>query len=404
MKNHMVGLCVVAALCVSTVAKEAVMSPSARGGFNGLNLGMGNLFRVSDAKSRSIGPENLSGEKGRGGMASLEEGNAAHAASELGQGWKVNPYIFIEAGQECTLAEVDGEGAIQHIWMTPTGNFRESILRFYWDDETQPSVEVPVGDFFAVGWQPDLPRIKSLAVCVNPGSGLNCYWQMPFRKKFKVTMENRGSEKMTLYYQIDYTLTRVPADAGYFHAQFNRVHPVPKDKVYTIVDNIKGKGQYVGTYLARGTYDTGWWGEGEIKFYMDGDTDFPTICGTGEEDYFCGSYGFAMHEDEDGVNQYENFDSPYSGFYYFPEDPETSYQTKIGEYRWHILDPIRFESDLKVTIQSLGWKEDGLYNTLQDDLASVAFWYQQEPHNPFPKLPPNEQLVIKSKNPNPAKQ
>ena len=402
-RSALIGVCVVVGLCASAMAEEVAMSSNTPDRFNGLDLGMGNLFRISNAKSRSISPENFTGEKGKGGMADLEEGIAAHAASELGRGWKVSPYLFIEPGQEYTLAEVEGEGAIQHIWMTPTGNFRQSIIRFYWDGETQPSVEVPVGDFFAAGWQPALPRIKSLAVCVNPGSGLNCYWQMPFRKNFKVTMENRGSERMALYYQIDYTLTQIPADAGYFHAQFNRTHPVPKDKVYTIVDHIKGMGHYVGTYLARGTYDAGWWGEGEIKFYMDGDGDFPTICGTGEEDYFCGSYGYAMHKGKDGVNHYENFDSPYSGFHYFPDDPETSYQTKIGQYRWHILDPIRFESDLKVTIQSLGWKEKGLYNTLQDDMASVAFWYQQEPHNPFPELPPNDQLIIKDENLNPSK-
>ncbi|MEN8116112.1 MAG: glycoside hydrolase family 172 protein [Bacteroidota bacterium] len=372
--------------------------------FNGLDLNMGNLYRMSDAQSRSISPENFTGEKGKGGMATLEEGNAAHAASELGQGWKVNPYIFIEPGEEYTLAEVEGEGAIQHIWMTPVCDFRLVIIRFYWDDETEPSVEVPVGDFFASGWgRSALPQITSQAVCVNPGSGLNSYWQMPFRKKFRITMENRSNDRASLYYQIDYTLTDISDDAGYFHAQFNRIHAVPKDDVYTITDNIKGKGHYVGTYIARGTFDHGWWGEGEIKFYMDGDKEFPTICGTGEEDYFCGSYGFAMHRDENGVNQYESFDSPYSGFHYFPDDPEISYVTRLGEYRWHILDPIRFESDLKVTIQSLGWKKGGLYNTLEDDMASVAFWYQQEPHNPFPELPANDKLIIKKKNPNPAK-
>lgn len=402
-KHYLVGLTIMAGLCASAMAKGTTPPSNTPAGFNGLDLGMGNLFRLSDAKSRSISPEHFTGEKGMGGMATLEEGSAAHAAAELGQGWKVNPYIIIEPGQEFTLADVEGEGAIQHIWMTPTGDFRQSILRFYWDDETHPSIEVPVGDFFAAGWQPALPQIKSLAVCVNPGSGLNCYWQMPFRKNFKITMENRSKAKMSLYYQVDYTLTPIPDDAGYFHAQFNQERPVPKDKVYTLVEGIKGKGHYVGTYLARGTYDAGWWGEGEIKFYMDGDVDFPTICGTGEEDYFCGSYGYSMHKDKQGVNQYKSFDSPYSGFHYFPDDPATSYQTKIGQYRWHILDPIRFETDMKVTLQSLGWKEKGLYNSLQDDLASVVFWYQQEPHNPFPKLPTNDQLIIQRKNPNPAK-
>ncbi len=367
--------------------------------YNGLDLSMGNLYRMSDAKSRSISPENFTGEKGEGGMATLEEGNAAHAARDLGQGWKVNPYIFIEPGEEFTLAEIDGEGAIQHIWMTPVCDYRLTIIKFYWDDETEPSIEVPVGDFFASGWGMSFePQITSLAVCVNPRSGLNCYWQMPFRKKCKITMENIDDKKARLYYQVDYTLTDVPDDAAYFHAQFNRVHPFPAGDVYTIVDNIKGKGQYVGTYIARGAYDAGWWGEGEIKFFLDGDTDFPTICGTGEEDYFCGSYGYHEHRDGEGIVQYDQFDSPYTGFHYFKDNPEISYETKIGEYRWHILDPIRFENDLKVTIQSLGWQSGGRYLPLQDDMASVAYWYQQEPHNPFPDLPSKEKLIITKEN------
>ena len=370
--------------------------------FNGLDLNMGNLYRMSDAKSRSISPENFTGEKGKGGMATLEEGNAAHAARDLGQGWKVNPYIFIEPGEEFVLAEIEGEGAIQHIWMTPVCDYRLTIIKFYWDDEPEPSVEIPVGDFFASGWGMSFePRIKSLAVCVNPRSGLNCYWQMPFRKKCKITMENIDDKKARLYYQIDYTLTDVPDDAAYFHAQFNRVHPYPIKEDYTIVDNIKGKGQYVGTYIARGAYDAGWWGEGEIKFFIDGDTDFPTICGTGEEDYFCGSYGYNDHRDGEGIVQYDEFDSPYTGFHYFKDNPELSYETKIGQYRWHILDPIRFENDLKVTIQSLGWQSGGRYLPLQDDMASVAYWYQQEPHNAFPDLPSKEKLIIKKANPNP---
>src|SRR5688500_14978892 len=120
--------------------------------FNGLDMNMGNLYRMSDAKTRSISPENLTGEPGKGGMATIEQGNARNAARDLGQGWKVNPYIHIEPGKPFPLAEINGSGAIQHIWMTPTGNWRYSILRFYWDDETTPSVEVPVGDFFGMGW------------------------------------------------------------------------------------------------------------------------------------------------------------------------------------------------------------------------------------------------------------
>lgn len=374
--------------------------------FNGLDLNMGNLYLMSDANSRSISPENLTGEKGKGGIATLEEGTAAHAASDLGQGWKVNPYIFIESGDEFTLAEITGEGAIQHIWMTPVCNYRLAIIRIYWDDETDPSVEVPVGDFFASGWGMSFePRIISVAVCVNPRSGFNSYWQMPFRKKCKITMENLDIEKIRLYYQIDYALTDIPDHAAYFHAQFNRVHPVPDKRDYTIVENIAGKGHYVGTYLARGAYDENWWGEGEVKFFIDGDKDFPTICGTGEEDYFCGSYGYNGSRDENGIPHFEEFNSPYTGFYYFLDDPEVSYQMKIGQYRWHILDPVRFKTGLKVTIQSLGWQSDGSgkYQHLQDDLASVAYWYQQEPHNPFPDLPSKDRLIIKKENPNPNK-
>ena len=156
--------------------------------FNGLDMNLGNLSRLSDAKTRSIGPENLTGEPGKGGMATLENGSAREAARELGQGWKVNPFIVIKPGETFTMAEISGAGAIQHIWMTPTGNWRFSIFRIYWDDETEPSVETPVGDFFGMGWG-TYAQLNSLPVTVNPGSAFNCYWVMPFRKKCKITTE-----------------------------------------------------------------------------------------------------------------------------------------------------------------------------------------------------------------------
>ena len=353
--------------------------------------GMDHLYQLSDAKSRSISPENFTGEKGKGGMATLEEGSAAKAARELGQGWKVNPYIHIQPGETFTLGEITDSGVIRHIWMTPVGDYRLMILRFYWDGEETPSIEVPVGDFFAAGWGiRNEPRITSLAVCVNPRSGFNSYWQMPFRKGFKITMENMGEKQASVYYQIDYTLEDVANDTPYFHAQFRRVNPLPFKDVYTIVDGVKGKGQYVGTYLAHGANGEGWWGEGEIKFYLDGDTDFPTICGTGEEDYFCGSYGYNEHE-ENGKAVFENFTSPYTGFYHVPFEGK---QRRFGQYRWHVVDPIRFDEDLRVTIQCLGWQSEGRYLPLEDDMASVAYWYQVEPHQAFPALPAKEQLVI----------
>ena len=181
--------------------------------FNGLGMSLGNLPRLSHARTRSISAENFTGEKGRGAMAT--EGTGAKAATELGRGWKVSPSLRIKAGQTFVLADIQGPGAIQHIWMTPSGHWRFSILRIYWDDEKDPSVECPAGDFFACGWG-RFAQVSSLPVCVNPGNGFNCYWEMPFRKRCKITMTNIDTNQMTLYYQIDYTLTDVPKDVAYF--------------------------------------------------------------------------------------------------------------------------------------------------------------------------------------------
>ncbi|MFZ2145871.1 MAG: glycoside hydrolase family 172 protein [Sedimentisphaerales bacterium] len=353
--------------------------------FNGLDMNMGNLPRLSYAKTRSISPESFTGEKGRAGMAA--EGTGAKAARELGQGWKVSPSVSIEAGQTFVLADIQASGAVQHIWMTPTGDNRLSILRMYWDGEKNPSVESPVGDFFACGLG-QYTQLTSLAVCVNPKSGFNCYWLMPFQKGCKITMTNIDDKSMVLYYQVDYTLTAVPEDMAYFHAQFRRVNPLPYKEVYTILDGVRGQGHYVGTYMTWGSNSPGWWGEGEIKFYMDGDEEFPTICGTGTEDYFCGSYGF----DKPQGRGYQEFNAPYTGM---PQVIESETQPRFSLYRWHIMDPIRFAKDLKVTMQALGWQSGGRYLPLQDDLSSVAFWYQTEPHAPFPKLPDKNSLKIK---------
>ena len=357
--------------------------------FNGLGLNLGNLSRLSRAKTRSISPENFAGEKGKGAMAT--EGTGAECARDLGQGWKISPSIRIQPGECRELADIAGPGAIQHIWMTPTGHWRFSILRIYWDDQEQPSVECPVGDFFACGWG-KFAQVSSLAVCVNPGSGLNCYWEMPFRKRCRMTMTNIASEPTTLYYQIGHTLTDVPEDAAYLHAQFRRTNPLPYKEVYTILDGVKGWGHYVGTYLAWGVNNCGWWGEGEIKFYLDGDRDFPTICGTGTEDYFCGAYNFDVGKEQGG---YREFTTPYTGLsQVIRPDGLYASQTRFGMYRWHIMDPIRFERDLRVTIQALGWMSGGRYLPLQDDIASVAYWYQALPTAPFPALPERDCLEI----------
>ena len=356
-----------------------------KSGFNGLKMDLGNLPRLSHAKTRSVSPENFTGEKGKGGMAT--EGTGARAARELGQGWKVSPSVRINPGQTFVMVDIKGAGAIQHIWMTPTGNNRLNILRIYWDGEKTPSVECPAGDFFACGMG-EYIKVTSLAVCVNPKSGFNCYWEMPFRKRCKITMTNIDEKPMTLYYQIDYTLTDIPKDAAYFHAQFRRTNPLPDKTDYVILDGVKGWGHYVGTYMIWGSNSPGWWGEGEIKFFMDGDKKFPTICGTGTEDYFCGSYGF----DNPKGGGYQEFNTAYAGM---PQVIMSEKQPRFGLYRWHIMDPIRFEKDLKVTIQALGWQSGGRYLPLKDDLSSVAFWYQTEPHRAFPKLPDKDSLKNK---------
>jgi hypothetical protein len=361
--------------------------------FNGLGMNLGNLSRLSDAVTRSISPENFTGEKSKGGMAT--EGTGSGPARDLGQGWKVSPSVRVGPGETFTLADIEGQGAIQQIWMTPTGHWRFAILRIYWDDQKEPSVECPVGDFFACGWG-RYAQVTSLPVCVNPGSAFNCYWEMPFRKRCRITLQNIAEDPMTLYYQVNYTLTEVPEDCAYFHAQFRRTNPLPYKDVYTILDGIQGKGHFVGVYMAWGLNNTQWWGEGEIKFYLDGDGEFPTICGTGTEDYFCGSYNFDLGKDRGG---YCEFTTPYAGL---PQviRPDGLYdsQTRFGMYRWHIMDPVRFDKDLRITIQALGWRNrtsgGRRYLPLQDDIASVAYWYQTLPAAPFPELPEKDYLEV----------
>jgi len=372
---------------------------------------MESVFILTSAKSHSISPENPTGEKGQGGKADLNTGSAGHAAKDLGVGWKVNPNVNVAPGSTFTLAQFKGEGIVNHIWMTLGGKaqYRSAILRMYWDDEKGASVETPVGDFFGAGWgRKNEPRINSAAIAVNSGSGFNSFWPMPFRKGFRMTLENRSALPLSIYYEVSFAETAVPAQAAYFHAQFRMVDRLKPGTVYTIVDGIRGKGQYVGTSLSHGARSPGWWGEGEVKFYVDGDTSNPTINGTGEEDYFLGSYSYLRQAGKlpngDPKLREENFSSLYSGFYsVMPlEEADPAYyngsaERRIGEYRWHIVDPIRFDHDLKVTIQALGWNADGsgTYLPLQDSFASVAYWYQAEPHAEFPKLSSNAELQVR---------
>ncbi|MBW7459911.1 DUF2961 domain-containing protein, partial [Paenibacillus sepulcri] len=276
-----------------------------------------------------------------------------------------------------------------NFWLTcPVESWRHLILNIYWDDEAEPSVRVPVGDFFCNGWC-ERSLVNSLPIAVNPANGFNSYWEMPFRGKARFVMENLEDKDTVLYYQINYTLTDVPADMAYFHAQWRRSNPLAYKDVHTIVDGIKGKGHFVGTYLAWQVNSNNWWGEGEVKFYMDGDREFPTICSTGLEDYFGGAWNWDME------GKYVPYSTPYLGMHQAIK-PDGLYKAnqRFGMYRWHIMDPIRFEDDLHVTVQALGWRSKGRYLPLQDDISSVAFWYQTEPHAAYPQLPDKDGLEV----------
>lgn len=363
--------------------------------FDGLSMNPGTLMLLSSARTRSISAENPHGEKGKGGMAT--EGFGARSARELGKGWKVAPAVALQPGEVHTLADIEGPGAIQSMWMGGDVG-REFILRMYWDGQQHPSVECPLSDFFGCGWYDNASnplsgpffQLNSQMVCVNPNRALNCFWMMPFRRHCRVTLENRAQVERVCYYQINYTLTQVPEEAAYFHAQFRRTNPIPYMQDYVILDGVRGQGHYVGTALSVGLNGAGnWWGEGEIKFFLDGDREYPTICGTGTEDYFMGSF------DWDVAGKYTPYNSPYGGMYYV-RTPDGLYQSqqRFSMYRWHVVDPIRFESDLKVTIQDLGWRSGGRYLPREDDFASVAYWYQTLPGEPFPELPGVNELEV----------
>jgi hypothetical protein len=346
----------------------------------------------SEAKSRSISAENPTGEVGKGAMATVEGSEFGAAARELGTGWKVSPCVSIAAGQTKTLMENDGPGIIRHIWFTLGADFhRDLVFRVYWDGDETPSIETPVGDFFCQSWK-KTQDIVAIPINVNPNGGLNCFFPMPFRKHARVTVTNESPNPLPhFFYTINYTLEAVPDDALYLHAQWRRTNPVAYKDDFTMIDGIKGKGQYVGTFMSWQQNNTGWWGEGEIKMYMDGDTEYPTICGTGTEDYFGGAWCFGRNYSAPFFGYQDIRSSPYGGV--SPEGPDVGRRRTL--YRFHIADPVYFDSELKVTMQALGWRSDGRFLPLQDDISSVVYWYQALPHAPFPPFPArNDREVI----------
>jgi len=323
------------------------------------------------------------------------------AASALGPSRKGAPCIkSILPGETMVLCNMEGPGVIAHIWITvtdqtPAGRYvlRDLVLRMYWDEEDVPSVEVPLGDFFLNGFARGY-LVNAQPIVVNPKRGMNCYFPMPFERRAKITLENQHEgEIQGFFYQIDYTLLDAPlAHAGTFHALWNRKRTTVLGEDYVIADNIRGKGHYVGTFLALQTLERAWWGEGEIKFYIDGDDRYPTICGTGTEDYFGGAWSFGGKDDLHQTLE-QTYNTPYLGYPFYSRDD--NYQNDFFHsecppmralYRFHIPDPILFDSNLRVTMQQIGANEHGLFER-QDDVSTVAYWYQQEPHVPFAPLP-----------------
>ncbi len=359
------------------------------------DTGLFTLPLYTGGRSRAVNAENPKGEKGKGGMS----------ASALGQSRKGSPCIQeIRPGETALLAEIEGTGVINHIWITVTDKtsdadcfvLRDLVLRMYWDGEGTPSVECPLGDFFCCGFGRGC-LVNSLPVAVNPARGFNCYFPMPFAQKAKITIENQHKNSVpAFFYQVDYCLyDALPENCGYFHAQWRRSRLTQKAKDYVVLDGVRGRGQYIGTYLALTTLERYWWGEGEMKFYLDGDKEYPTICGTGTEDYFGGAWSFASLENGKTVEQ--TYCTPFLGYPYYSRHDDAVHNDyhnddcppMRGLYRWHIMDPIYFAQDIRVELQQIGVCHSGLFER-QDDVASVAYWYQNEPHEPFTKLPPRE--------------
>ncbi|MEO6874600.1 MAG: glycoside hydrolase family 172 protein [Opitutaceae bacterium] len=357
------------------------------------SIDLSNLFQKRQAESRSLSAENPLGKKGGGGMATKKttlHPPAWEQARDLGRGWKCSPCLALKAGETTTLMDHEGPGVVRHMWITFERPFRRQvILRIYWDGQKHPSVECPIGDFMCQSWNAD-QNINASPVNVNPKGGMNCFFAMPFRKHARITVENTAANDLPLFfYTINYTLEAVAEDCLSFHAQFRRTNPVPYKDVYTILEGVSGHGQYVGTFMSWQQNNAGWWGEGEIKMYLDGDQEWPTICGTGTEDYFGGAWCF-----DDG-----NFSSPYFGF---QQVVGKSGQpgARMTMYRFHVHDPVFFKQDLRVTMQALGWRDvaqafpDKRYLALQDDIASVAYWYQTLPGAPLAPLPDRDYREI----------
>jgi len=314
-----------------------------------------------------------------GGLADLwlAQPGVSRRASTGGEPWANSNADARTAkpGETIVIADLRGPGVITHIWNTVASEepsySRLLVLRMYWDDEEQPSVEAPLGDFFGVGHGLDLP-VNSVPVRVgSQGRARNCYWRMPFRKAARITVTNEGKLPAGVYAHVDWVqLPSLPKGALFFHAMYRQEHPTVMGERYLLAD-IAGRGHYVGTVLSIRARSESWFGEGDDFFFIDGDEE-PTLMGTGTEDYFGDAFG--LHEQQGafwGASRVEVCNGGYS-----------------TAYRWHIADPIVFQRSLRAEFEHTGFAgAEAIYGERVDDFSSVALWYQTEPHARWPSMP-----------------
>lgn len=329
------------------------------------------------------------------GFSAENPGGERNGGTKGGDCEKLRPCIEIKPGETVTLCDIEGPGMISHIWFT--GYIGHSfIMRIYWDNCEYPSVEAPISAFFGCGYDENLtdtegkyPVLNSSMLLVAPGRGLNSYFEMPFKKHCRISMENRSDKPETLYYMISGWLGEVPEDIGYFHAVYRQEHPVQKGRSYLVLDNIKGHGRFMGISLAVGVngHNT-CWVEGEAKMYIDGE-NYPSMNYTGTEDYFCGSYGFGNDIEK---KKYQCYSGLYAGLYSILGSTEEQYnaQKRFMLYRWHDKDEIWFNESFRMVMDNLGWT-----GPRYDDYSSTAYWYLDHPAEvPF-ELPDDKELIMK---------
>jgi hypothetical protein len=310
--------------------------------------------------SRSISFENPTGAAGQGGRS----------ASNLGPGRKGAPAREIKPGETIQIGDIHGPGTIRHIWMTTSSEpmvQRACVIRAYWEGQKHPSIESPIGDLFGFS-HGKIVSFQSAAHSCGPTGGRNLWLPMPFTKRARFTFSNEGNKPVTLFYQLTYTLNdKHPRNVGRLHVLFRRENPTVVKKDFELLPQRIQKGRFIGSVIGiRNLHPDQWWGEGEIKVYRDGDREWPTIVGTGSEDYV----GLAW-----GIQQ--------AAFLY--NGCNLNEKNFVSMYRWHLPDPITWQREGRITIQQIAYK-DGLRET-SDDWSCATFWYEPVPSAALPLMP-----------------